>query len=587
MPMVMNSPNLRLIRIRMSAAWYNRSLIFKAGILYLCVLLFAQANEIHAQLPSVSGQVMDSVSMNNPKDAVVILISEKDGVLFAFTRTDSSGKFVFTAVNSGKYRLLITMPGYADYSDTVRVRETENVNLGNIPLFRMSQILEYILIKANRAAIRVKGDTTEFVADSFRTKQGATVEDLIKKLPGLQVDRNGQISAQGKAVQKILVDGEEFFGEDPTVATKNLEAKSVDVVQVYDTKTEEAKTTGVDDGNTVKVLDIKLKEENKKGYFGNLTTGHDLTDIYEHRAMFNSFTSRRKFSVYGLALNSPNVGLNWGEREEFGGGLESQYDPESGYSWTSYQSDDFDYWLQYTSGLPISREAGTAYNDKFLKGKWKLNSSYNYKELTLNAEESDNNTTLLNGRSIYSESKSLVTNSKSRHSVSLRNEWQIDSLTSLKLKVTARNNDVNTESEYSSYAVSDGIRINEQNRRIKVEGSSSAMNWNGNLSRKLKGKKGRYYNVGFIGEIGENNTSDSMESNNRLYADSGRKTEQQLIQQFRRSDLSNVRQSMSFLYNEPITGKWNWPYLHQACLLKTKRISALLIMPSRLNWWIR
>lgn len=528
----------------------------KGAVMLLILFCLGLAeNPLYSQTASLRGQVIDSVSMNNPHNAVVMLISGKDSTLYAFTRTNKSGRFQFETVPVGKYTVLITCPGFADYRDTLLVKDTFGVQMGIIPLYRMSQLLNYILITAKKEAIRVKGDTTEFVADSFRTKQGATVEDLLKKLPGLQVDRNGKILAQGKEVQKILVDGEEFFGDDPTVATKNLEAKSVDVVQVYDTKTEEAKTTGVVDGSTVKVLDIKLKEANKKGYFGNLTTGRDLRDIYEHRAMFNTFTSQRKFSVYGLALNSPNVGLSWGEREEFGGGLESQYDPESGYTWTSYQSDDLDYWLNYTAGLPVSREAGTTYIDKLMKGKWKLNGSYSYKELDLNASETNNSTTLLNGRSIFNSAKSTVLNSKRRHTVNLRNEWQIDSNTTLRLKVTGRSNEVNTQSDYFSYALTDGLKINEQNRRLKINGQSSAVSWNGNLRHIIRSKKGRYYNLGFTGEVGKSDNDDSMNSDNLLFSDSGRVSELQEIRQLRKSDVNNARQSFSFLYNEPLSGK--------------------------------
>ena len=124
------------------------------------------------------------------------------------------------------------------------------------------------VIVTHRSAINIKGDTTEFAADSFKVQPNATVEDLLKKLPGIQVDKNGQITAQGEKVQKVLVDGEEFFGDDPTLVTQNLRADMVDKVQLYDKKSDQATFTGIDDGEKQKTINLKLKDNKKNGYFG-------------------------------------------------------------------------------------------------------------------------------------------------------------------------------------------------------------------------------------------------------------------------------------------------------------------------------
>src|SRR5690606_13758002 len=135
---------------------------------------------------------------------------------------------------------------------------------------------------------KIKGDTTEYNAAAFVIQPNAKVEDLLKQFPGIQVDKDGKITAQGQTVTKVLVDGEEFFGDDPTLVTKNLRADMVDKVQLYDKKSDQAAFTGIDDGVKSKTLNIKLKEDKKKGYFGKLSAGI-AKGYYEQQAMANLF----------------------------------------------------------------------------------------------------------------------------------------------------------------------------------------------------------------------------------------------------------------------------------------------------------
>ena len=148
----------------------------------------------------------------------------------------------------GHYLLLVTYPAYADYVDTLDVDSGRNCQTAAYRVVLKSQLLQAVVVNGSKGGIRIKGDTAEFNADSFHVHAGATVEDLLKKLPGIQVDRNGQITAQGQTVKKVLVDGEEFFGDDPTLVTQNLRADMVDKVQVYDKKSDQATFTGIDDG---------------------------------------------------------------------------------------------------------------------------------------------------------------------------------------------------------------------------------------------------------------------------------------------------------------------------------------------------
>src|SRR5579863_1160596 len=190
--------------------------------LILIGILFASA--AMAQTAQVSGKTADTAEKKNLANSSILLLRKSDSILIAHARSNAAGDFRLSKLAGGHYLILVTFPGYADYVDTLDVDSGAKVNLPPIPMVLKSKLLESVMISARKGAMHIKGDTTEFVADSFKVHAGATVEDLLKRLPGIQVDRNGAITAEGQAVKKVLVDGEEFFGDDPTLVTQNLRA---------------------------------------------------------------------------------------------------------------------------------------------------------------------------------------------------------------------------------------------------------------------------------------------------------------------------------------------------------------------------
>ena len=197
-------------------------------LLFCCGTLLANAQNL-----SVKGTLQDTSSHTVLKYAVVQLLQAKDSVQVSFTRTDAAGKFELKNVTPGKYVVLITYPGYAEYADILELKTAED--LGQIAMLTKAVALQNVIVRGG-GAIRLKGDTTAFMADSFKVREGASVEDLLKKLPGFTVNKKGEITAQGEKIEKVLVDGEEFFGDDPTMATQNLQASAVKEVQLFDKK---------------------------------------------------------------------------------------------------------------------------------------------------------------------------------------------------------------------------------------------------------------------------------------------------------------------------------------------------------------
>jgi hypothetical protein len=213
----------------------------------ITIFLLAFFFDSYGQSASVKGTLIDSNDHGNLQNTAVSLMRKSDSVLVKFTRADKNGKFNLTNLNQGSYIMMMTHPYFGDYVDTVKLSDNQQLDIGKIFMLPKSKLLAEVIIKSG-SPIRIKGDTTVYTADSFKVREGANVEELLRRLPGIQVDKNGQITAMGEKVTKVLVDGEEFFGDDPGIATKNLRADAVKEVEVFDKKSDQATFTGIDDG---------------------------------------------------------------------------------------------------------------------------------------------------------------------------------------------------------------------------------------------------------------------------------------------------------------------------------------------------
>src|SRR4030095_2689499 len=197
---------------------------FFAGLVFILA-----AVTLHAQKASIKGTVTDTVEKKNLSNAVIAILKKPDSVLVRFSRANKDGEFLINDLDTGRFILMATHPFFGDYFDNIELNQNSLTELGNIYLTPKSKLLAEVIVKTG-APIRIKGDTISYTADSFKVRAGANVEELLRRLPGIQVDRNGQITAMGERVKKVLVDGEEFFGSDPGIATKNLRADQVQEV---------------------------------------------------------------------------------------------------------------------------------------------------------------------------------------------------------------------------------------------------------------------------------------------------------------------------------------------------------------------
>ncbi len=286
-----------------------------------------------AQSPStISGQVVDSLSRKPLLEASVSLLLARDSSLVSFGITDGEGRFTFPKIAEGQYRVIVSYVGYRSRAKRVSVTGANlTTDAGTIDLVAQSQTLTEVSVQGERAPIAVKGDTLEFNAGSFKTRPNAQVEDLLKKLPGVEVDRDGNVKAQGQAITKVLVDGKPFFGNDPKMATRNLPADIIDKVQLFDQASEQSAFSGVDDGDREKTINITTKKDKRKGSFGQQTIGAGPKPgddaRYSGRVSLSRFNNGRQVSVLGMANNVNQQGFtasDLGLGNNFGGAGQGQ-----------------------------------------------------------------------------------------------------------------------------------------------------------------------------------------------------------------------------------------------------------------------
>jgi hypothetical protein len=306
------------------------------------VALLALAPDALAQHDgSIRGRLQDTSSHTPVPDATVTVLTMRDSSLVSFTRSEPSGLFRVNALPGGTYRVLITHVGYRSVSKVFVISDlVRSIDLGTIPLSDKAGLLDAFTVEQEAPPVTIRHDTIEFNAGSFKTKPDAVVEDLLKKLPGVQVDKNGVIKANGEEVKKVLVDGKEFFGTDPKIASKNLPADAVDKVQVFDKRSDQSQFTGFDDGNSQKTINLTIKKDKRHGVFGRATAaaGADAWPSggkptgdgrYENNLNINQFHNDRQLSAIGMANNTNKQGFSFQDVLGFGGGLSNLSGPGS------------------------------------------------------------------------------------------------------------------------------------------------------------------------------------------------------------------------------------------------------------------
>ena len=413
----------------------------------LLAMLFISTTFLFAQNPSkvtLKGMVQDTSGVDQPF-ATVMLLNPKDSALINFTRGDDKGYFEFKNVKNTDYVLKISFVGYIPYQLSITPSANAVNDLGGLKMKPITKELMEVVIRTAKAPLSIRGDTIEYNASSFKVPQGSTVEDLLRRLPGIEVDAAGNIKAQGKDVKKLYVDGKSFFGDDPKAATKNLDAETISKVQVFTEKSEQSKLTGVDDGKKEKAMNLELKEEFKKGSFGKVTAAGGNDERWALRGNYNRFNKTSQFSVLGFGNNINETGVNWADYGEFKGqnSWNGQDNGDFGFSsggggMMFFNNNDEDVPRNRFDGRGFTRNFGSGVNYNFDNKKTKLNSSYFYNQTNLNLDELSFRQTFFQGTSFLNNDTSNLTDFRQNHNILARLEQEIDSNNTVIVKANLR-----------------------------------------------------------------------------------------------------------------------------------------------------
>ena len=515
----------------------------KRTLLYLLILSSISS---FAQKLSVSGNVQDTAAKAPLQNAIVMAVKLMDSTLVDFTRTDNKGYFKLKPLPVDTYQVIISHPKFADMGYFI-FGDTKNLeyDFGKIILQPKNISLDEVTIFAFKDPVYYKGDTLIYTADSFKTKANATVEDLLKILPGMKVDADGKITAQGKKVDKVLVDGDEFFGADPTVATKNLNASSIESVQVYEKKSDDVANSSTGE-ETQKILNLKLKEEAKKGYFGKISGASDFQKFYEGEALGNYFKKKLKVSVFGLASNTPRSSFGWDDVYKYG--LNNEFN--------TFSNDDGDNYQYFSNnqalGIPQTLKSGVYYTDKISKNT-KLNINYSYNNSQILAKKTTNAQYFLSDTTYFTNNITQSLQKNDAHAINIGVEQRIDSLTDITLnsKVKLLSSSLSSTDE-TDFLRSDNIKT----RNTSINNSNQDHGYdvanNLKLSKRFK-KKDRLFTLSYSNALSQSETNGFLKTDNYFYSDTSQSFN--TVNQKKKSINSNQSHIIGTVFSEPLTKK--------------------------------
>jgi hypothetical protein len=429
-----------------------------------------------------------------------MLLAAKDSVLVSFAATDGTGKFLLKNVNAGNYLLKLSYVGFRTQTETLEIGEAAEVDLGSMTLSAAAEVLSEVEIKADHVPIQIKKDTIEYNADAFQTQPNAVVEDLLKRLPGLEVGADGSIKAQGEDVQNVFVDGKQFFGTDPKVATKNLPAKAVKKVKVYDKLSDMAEFSGIDDGQREKTINLELREEFKTGLFGTAEAGYGSDERYMAKTNINKFTKKTQLSVIGLLNNVNEQGFSFEEYVNFSGGMRSFGGGGRGGGGGVPISEGI------SDGLTKTLAGGLNYNFEVGK-KLDIRSSYFANGVDKNLLQNTFREGFLNGDTYntYEDTESATDNYS--HRLNLRAKYEIDSTQNVEFVGSGSIGGGDSDALELQVTFNSDL-ILENTGRVSDLRSSDRLNFSSDLYyRKRLGKGGRNLSMNLSLDAGNNDGS--------------------------------------------------------------------------------
>ena len=530
-------------------------------------LFFLLSAAVNLQAQSIKGRLVDLVDNKPLARATVKLWPVKDSTRSQSQITDNNGQFSFTGLRKDSFVLSVSFIGYQNYRQFVVLDEpSRDLNLGSVMVPKKATEISGVTVVSRTPPVQQKGDTAQYNASQYKVNPDATTEDLIKKMPGITVAKDGTVTAQGEQVKKVTIDGREFFGDDATAALRNLPSEIVDKIQVFDRLSDQAQFTGFDDGNSVKAINIVTKSGIKNGQFGRIYAGLGTDDRYSAGGNVSFFKNNRRISLIG---NFNNVNLQnfatqdllgvtssgGGRGGGFGGGNFGGGNRGGGQGGNRGGGGGFgggeSFQVGQQSGISKTHSAGLNFSDKWgkkvdVQGSYFFNNSNNV---------NDNYTTRQYiGTNRVENSNNLPESKNYNHRINLRMEWRIDSLNSIIVNPSLNFQNNKSVTNYVANTLDGTDTVNAQTGNSIVDRDGYNLRNNILYRHSFRANRRRTLSIGFNQVFNKNNAESFVYSRNRTFSN-GFLTQDSLQNQYINNPTDGYTLSGNISYTEPLGQK--------------------------------
>lgn len=506
----------------------------------LCASIsFSQSNSF-----KIKGKLIAEDDQSALEAATVYVQRVKDSSLVSYTITDKNGAFTIEDKTAdANLNLFISYVGFKTYFQNIKINK-EEIDLETIPMEVSSSALDEVLIKST-APVTIKKDTLEFNVKSFKTKKDANVEDLLKELPGVEIDEDGKITVNGKEVNKILVNGKPFFGNDPSITTKNLTKDIIEKIQIVDTKTKSEAFSGESGDKENKTINLTIKEENNKGVFGRIAAGGGTDERYEFAGMVNIFDNDQRVSVLAGGNNTNSPGFSFGEISKmFGRGGNTRWNSNGSFTIDGRS-------FGGGKGITTSNNLGANYADK-IGEKTDVSADYFFASSSSDDKSSSQRETILADSRFFSNSSSRSNNDTDSHNANLDFEIEVDSTFLINVKPSFSYSKSRTAFSSSDETL-DEARVLTNQSSVNSNVESNVKRFRNDLSlTKRFGDKGAYIKFGLENSFGSTESDDFLNSNTEIFG-----TSPEIIDRDQFTDGENKSNGVTadFKYRLPLIAK--------------------------------
>ncbi len=530
------------------------------SIVVFALFLTAFSNVVWAQNAGVKGGVNDRTDRKPIVAATVSLLKQRDSSVVSTTITSATGAFSFLNLPADNFIVKVNASNYQEFISFITLRDTVRI-LSDFGLDRQNKDLSTVTVVARTPPVVVKGDTSQFSASQYKVNPDATTEDLIKKMPGITVAKDGTVTAQGETVKKVTIDGKDFFGDDASAALKNLPSEVVDKIQVFDRLSDQSRLTGIDDGNSTKAINVVTKAGLKNGRFGRVFAGYGTDDRYNAGGNVSFFKGNRRLSLVGNFnnINQQNfasqdlLGLTSSGGNRGGGG-----GPQGGGRWNGGGGGDFN--VGQSNGISRTNAAGLNFSNQYGK-KVSFAGSYFYNQSKNTNQSTTTRETFLGGpdTSLFTKQISNSVTNNTNNRINLRLEYTIDSSNSLFIipSFNFQQNNSTSFSDYKSYygARGGGAVYDTANTSLgKNTSDRTGYNIrNSILFRHAFLKKGRSISFGLNNTFNKNNAESISNADYRYFKNTG--ITDSLQNQFYDNASNGYTIGGTIAYTEPLSKK--------------------------------